>query len=367
MIALLGLSFVLLAFLPASVAAQDGGWYYIWNTVVSPNYPDGWTPVTVFLSPSGCEGCECSGSWAPGSAEGLMERPVDRVPLGHNEPGIWTPTWDARDVCPPYTDLAGDLTAGTWYHNANFDLDCSGAVDCTFDYPTMTATCTRFCSWGGMQDQGWVFIEDDNCCPSGDCAAGADGCPADSWTYGSISASNWHWMPEHPVVLGQDPSDLGVNVFFDLTLPPATHTWYEEEMQCRPAPPPLPGETPEPPICTSVCIEHNELVRDAISNVQVAMELREESRAWIADELAARYPNAEVRNPTPSAQLSQGCYYTGVTQRCHVTAHFDTEDPGYYALTAGATATLNGGRSFNFSPGHDVLVYLKDSTLVPDN
>jgi hypothetical protein len=297
-----------------------------------------------------------------------MERPADRVTLGHNQPGSQSPVWDARAVCPAYTDLGGDLTAGTWYHNAHFDLDCSGQQDCVFDYDALTATCTRYCAWAGMQDDGWVFIENDNCCPSGDCNHPDQGaCPDDTWTYSSISASGWQWRPPHPVVGGQDPSNLGVDVLFDLTLPPATHTWYEEETYCQPTPVPLPGETPEPPVCITRCEQYQEQVRDTISDVSAALHLRDASQDWIEQELAARYPHAEVRNPDPAAVISTGCYYAGLTHHCHSVAHFEPVDPGYYALTAGATATLNGTRSFGFDPGQDVLVYLKDSTLVPDN
>jgi hypothetical protein len=166
--------------------------------------------------------------------------------------------------------------------------------------------------------------------------------------------------------LGQDPSDLGVNILFDLSLPPAIHTWYEEQVKCT-TPPPLPGATPEPPVCTTTCVEHQELVRDTISGIHASIALQDESIDWIENELAGRYPNAKVINPAPAADLSPACYYSGKTHHCHVTVHFDTADPGYYDFTAGATATRNGARSFGFDPGRPVLVYLKDSTLVPDN
>jgi hypothetical protein len=220
-----------------------------------------------------------------------------------------------------------------------------------------------------MLGAGWVFIEDDDCCPSGMCgpAPGPGACPPESWQYSAISAGNWRVRPAHPVVIGQDPSDLGVAVLFDLTLPPATRTWYEEVVECQPAPEPLPGETPQPPICTTRCEQHQQAVRDTITGADAALRLQDTSRRWIENELAVRYPHAAVRKPNMSNRATlHACYYAGHTHRCTARVQFKPEDPGYYTLRADAHANLGGGRAFSFN-GADVLVYLKDSTLVPDN
>ena len=354
--------------LPPSAKAQSGSWYYVWHTHPPSGSPgDGWAPVEVILTPSGCSGCDCGGSWAPNTAQGLMERPADRVTVGHGAPGDRSPAWDPRDVCPPGTDLAGELTAGTWYHNANFDIECVTG-GCDYDYAHMTAYCEVHCHWGGMLNDGWVFIEDDDCCPSGTCHPPDPGaCPPESWRYSDISAGNWRTAPSFPVVIGQDPSNLGVDLLFDLTLPPATRTWYEEVVECQPTPEPLPGETPEPPVCVTSCEEHQLSVRDTINGAEATLDLQEASRRWIENELALRYPHAAVRQPhlRDSATL-HACYYAGNTHHCTALVHLEPEDPGYYDLSAGATADLGGGRSFSFS-GADVLIYLKDTTLVPDN
>lgn len=353
--------------LPGSAGAQEGGWYYIWHAVPPAGSPGaGWVKVEVLLTPSGCRGCQCGGSWAPNTADSLMERPTDRATLAHGEPGNRAPAWDPRAVCPPGTALHGERTAGTWYHNAHFDVICL-PLGCDYDYQHMTADCEALCQWGALRNAGWVFIEADNCCPGGVCAPepGPGPCPAAEWRYSPITANNWRVQPSHPVVVGQDPRRLGVAVLFDLTLPPATRIWYEH-VPCPPPPTPEPGVTPTPAPPCEPCVRHVTTVRDSISTADATLQLQAASRRWIQQELAARYPNAAVRRPTMSQSATlQGCYYTGATHHCTAVVPFAPEDPGYYTLTAGARANLGGGRSFRFT-GDDVLVYLKDSTLVPE-
>ncbi|MEA3309150.1 MAG: hypothetical protein U9Q70_06530, partial [Chloroflexota bacterium] len=143
----------------SGVSAQQTGWNYTYTVSGPSGSPAGWVPVSILLSPSGCSGCSCGGSWLPNTHHGLMEKPGDRASYGHGQPGSRSPAWDGRATCPAGTSMAGELTAGTWYHNADFNINCV-AGGCAYNFAAQSAHCLVLCSWGGGSE-GWNFIESD--------------------------------------------------------------------------------------------------------------------------------------------------------------------------------------------------------------
>lgn len=342
----------------AHPAAAQTTWYY--NYVVLPpegHPPGGWVPVTLFLSP-GCSGCTCGSDWTPGSSQGLFENPGDRVTVARGSGGDPAPVWSARPLCPAGT-LGGDLpAAGTWYHNARFDISY-GNDACVIDYATHTVNCTIPSAWGGLVADGWVFAPSDDCCDGGGCGGGGGGggggrdcgCPGEAWTYAAPGAGPLRWEPEYPVVLGQDPSRHGVYAIADVWVDPATHTYYT-----------LNSSLVDGNGCF-VCDLHADSVRDALTEVELRLQLTSASQYWITHDLAPRYPGAKIYAPDLRAPATlHGCHYVGDRQVCVARAQLLTRDPGYWVAEATLTTQFTGAHPWVFQ--ERVPVYLKDSTLI---
>ena len=286
--------------------------------------PAGWAKVRWLLTASGCSGTTCGSDWTPGSQTGLFEKTGDRTSKGHNEgdgnaPGGGS-VRDPRAQCPD-----GEWAAGTWYHNAVFPVVWTSA-GCTGEMPR---TCTFNGSWGSATWDGWNFAENDVCLGGGGpgptprpCT-----CPGDSWSYATPSTTLTGIEPPYPVVVGQDPEDVGATLVFQTVLGPATHTWYG-------------------PACPA-CPVHTATVRDTLSTGTVDFNLTEASKDWIINEVGRLYPGAEPKHPDWVAEelVWSGCYRNGDDHVCTGRAHFPAEDPGLYDAQIYITAALNGPRT----------------------
>lgn len=360
LLALIGLLSLMAVGLPA--AAQGSTWYY--NYVISPpsgSPAGGWVQVTLFLAP-GCSGCTCGSNWTPGSSQGLFENPGDRMTVGRGSGGDPAPVWSGRQICPAGTVGAGLPVAGTWYHNARFDV-VYGSETCTLDYATHTVNCTVPSSWGGMIADGWVFAPSDDCCDGGGCGGGGGGgggggvggrdcgCPGESWAYATPAAGPLRWEPEYPVVVGQDPSRHGVYAIADVWVDPAKRTYYA-----------LNPNLVDGNGCF-ICEQRTESVRDTLKAVDMRLQLTPASQDWITHDLARRYPGAKVYAPDLSAPATlYGCHYAGDMHVCVARAQVLTRDPGYWTAEATLTTQFTGAHAWEFR--ERVPVYLKDSTLI---
>lgn len=85
----------------------------------------------------------------------------------------------------------------------------------------------------------------------------------------------------NPVVIGQDPKRRGADILITIRSRPVTYIWYEFDST------------------RGRWLERRATVTDYVdlSSIRVTAELSRESRQWIREELARKYPGARVRRP----------------------------------------------------------------------
>jgi hypothetical protein len=302
---------------------------YQYNLNPPTSNPAGWVKVRWLLTASGCSGCTCGAEWTPGSQTGLFEKPGDRTPRGHNEGDDSAPGGGA--VNDPRAQCSdGEWAAGTWYHNAIFPVVWT-LGPCTWHGSVYV--CTYNGSWGAATWDGWNFAENDDCCVGGICDDPDPdptpcACPGDSWSYATPSTTLIGIEPPYPLVVGQDPEDVGATLVFQNVLGPSTHTWYG----------------PDCPACPA----HTATVQDTLSNGgTVDFNLTEASKDWIINEVGRLYPGAAPKHPDWIAEelVWSSCYRNGDDHVCTGRAHFPAEDPGLYDAQIYITAALNGPRT----------------------
>ena len=135
------------------------------------------------------------------------------------------------------------------------------------------------------------------------------------------------YTPSYPIVIGQDPDEVGFDAVVGITAGQKTNS--------------CPGPT-----------------RRSLSSVTLDyVTLADSSQAWIETELAAAYPGAHVLdnypvNPSYTVSLSG---HTGT-----VSFHHDPLDPGYYDVVV--TAIQDDGQSTTQTL--QIPVYLLESTII---
>ncbi len=137
----------------------------------------------------------------------------------------------------------------------------------------------------------------------------------------------WGAAVTRPVVVGQDPDRRGADVFVTIRSYPVTYIWYEFNTR------------------TGRWEERRAAVTDYVDldSVRLTATLRRESRDWIRNELAAKYPGARVRRPFWNLQL-QPTYRVvrdevlpdGTHEVEIAVTRIPFEDPGVYAVRATA-------------------------------
>ncbi len=181
----------------------------------------------------------------------------------------------------------------------------------------------------------------------------------------------WGTAVTHPIVVGQDPDRRGADVFVTIRAYPVTYIWYE----LNPT--------------TGRWIEKRAAVTDYVdlNSIRLTATLTAASRAWIRNELAAKYPGARVRRPfwnlraQPTYRVVRNRVLAdGTNEVVLAVTRIPFEDPGVYTVRVSARTR---GTSWPGSSARDVQppaatrtpgqriaanaplrVYLLDATIV---
>ena len=181
----------------------------------------------------------------------------------------------------------------------------------------------------------------------------------------------WGTAVTHPIVVGQDPDRRGADVFVTIRSYPVTYIWYE----LNPT--------------TGRWIEKRAAVTDYVdlNSIRLTATLTATSRAWIRNELAAKYPGARVRRPfwnlraQPTYRVVRNRVLAdGTNEVVLAVTRIPFEDPGVYTVRVSARTR---GTSWPGSSARDVQppaatrtpgqriaanaplrVYLLDATIV---
>ena len=242
-------------------------------------------------------------------------------------------------------------------------------------------------------------------CPDGNCVPETSSCPAPTITQSPPRLAIQKIAPENPLVIGQDPDKRGADIQASVEIPPVILTWYEEIQ--------------DPPVCESVesgdgtgcpgpgsryenasgwdpsmennpnwqvedgeiqCIEHVEVLPEAITGVQAGAQLNPESRYWILNDLASKYYEAYIHqadfNLIPGfGQAAAGCDAGSTCSAQAELLNVPFADPGTFDLnlwvyTAGTFFNWNGVTIPITQPrvlyAEDALqVYVTLVTLIP--
>jgi hypothetical protein len=174
--------------------------------------------------------------------------------------------------------------------------------------------------------------------------------------------------PLHPVVVGQDPQQRGVDIQAQVLVPLITYHYFEtvrhEELLCLSGPAnaehhgcPGPGSqyanssswtnsalnSPKHYEQVQVwfeCIAHTRTYTDYVSAVTISLSLTERSRAWILTNLDQAYPGAHLKQPSfsfsfpgPGSPTGQGVTWMQTASGVPV------EDPGWWTVTVNVLST----------------------------
>jgi hypothetical protein len=211
-------------------------------------------------------------------------------------------------------------------------------------------------------------------------------CPAPSVSQASPSLSISPSAPPYPLAVGQDPDKRGADVSGRVSIPPVIFTWYEpiyEEVRSCSA-----GGSSASSNCTrhngqpgvmktdqvlTDCKAHVEHLPEQINTVNARAELSGESRAWILNDLGAKWYGAYVHkgsfNLAQIGSVSKGC--SGGT----CTASLDAPkvpfaDPGLFnlSLSVGTNGTFWNGQQITqpriLSTCGEIKVYVVLPTLI---
>jgi len=358
----------------------------------------GWVPVMIILVESGCYGTECASTWTPDPQKYLFEFKADRTNRGAGEgdgsPPSGLPVRDPRARC------MGQWAAGKWYHNA---------IWTTYWTQEHTRWGTRWVEhWNGSPNwEGWNFAEDDRCpqatptprpMPTPTRTDPDEQCP-DTRTTTTPPTSRVWFEPPYPVVIAQDPGKKGVNVNIQVTTYPVHYEWQEwqvvsTERKCRYKDPdsgakcyncepgcgcytsPIPCDA-EPvwenwkwkTVDKYGCKWHDTWVPEPIDTGSISVQaiLMSESREWITQELAQRYPGLGLRHPDWNNLRASWdvSYFDDMTYVATAVVNIPVEDPGIYDFSmAGRTSgtPYSGSQSFGFN--RDFAVNFLGETLV---
>ncbi len=147
-------------------------------------------------------------------------------------------------------------------------------------------------------------------------------------TYAPPTITMQSQEPPYPVVIGQDPDDVGVDVTIAVVGGLKTNG-------CAEGPP-----------------------RDTIAIIEVRrVDLHVDSINWITGELAASYPGAHVLDNYP---LHPPSTHNGIgSTNASITFHLDPRDPGTYVAEIYAAGAYGEAAAQTFS----TLVHLLDATI----
>ena len=212
-------------------------------------------------------------------------------------------------------------------------------------------------------------------CPDGSCLPKPSLCPAATIVQNPPTLAIQKIGPDHPLVVGQDPSKRGADIQASVNIPPVVLTWYEQVQDpptCSttqsgngggcPGPGSRYGNHWEPsmegnPAYQVVdgkirCVKHVEVLPEKITSVQANAQLNPESQSWILNDLAGKYYEAYIHHPlfnlVPGmAQPNGGCNGDQTCSAKALAANVPFADPGtfdlkMYVYTAGTSFSWKG-------------------------
>ena len=212
-------------------------------------------------------------------------------------------------------------------------------------------------------------------CEDGNCLPETPICPEPTIHQSPAELTIQKAAPENPLVVGQDPEKRGADIHVSVTIPPVIFTWYEQIQDpptCKPAnsgngsgcpgpasrydnhwDPSMEDNSAYKVVDGEIhCIEHVEVLPEAITEVQANAQLNAESRYWILNDLASKYYEAYVHQPRfnlvpEMAQMNGGCGGDGTCLAETQVSNVPFADPGTFDLrmwvyTAGTLFNWNG-------------------------
>jgi hypothetical protein len=198
----------------------------------------------------------------------------------------------------------------------------------------------------------------------------ANDCPAPEVIPGEIIKNGTKVAPNYPLVVGQDPDKRGVDISVDVHVEPTiVKSWTPEvETECQAGPnangvtncTTKNGQKGHEKIVGWTCEEHQQVYQECINFASTEINLTNDSRDWILNELSIRYPNAYIHKPRISMGSSHNCSWTQTFPK------LQTADPGYWdILISGQTAgtPVSAPRTFGGAVGQ-FGVWLKEIAII---
>ena len=127
----------------------------------------------------------------------------------------------------------------------------------------------------------------------------------------------------HPIVVGQDPDRRGADILITIRSQPVVYTWFEYDPLSRRWERRVAAVT--------------DYVR--LNSIRITARLTDESRRWIENELAQKYPGARVRRPfwnlraQPTYRIVRNRVLPDGTNEVRIAiSRIPFEDPGRYVV-----------------------------------
>lgn len=209
---------------------------------------------------------------------------------------------------------------------------------------------------------------------------------------GYITADAAKVSPEYPVVVAQDPDDLGVGLEYHVWVYPTT-VYYEkwglmghiqacvndlgdvidpdceidplEKFKCKDPGPCPEGYKKEKTNIWGCKVEQLQY-KEGIASLAPGASLTQGSQGWILGPLAVVYPGTYLKHPVFGFGVDAACQWQGdVCYWEHLEPSVQVEDPGWYDLIiSGVTTgtTISPPRSFSFVLGQFGVYLIESST-----
>lgn len=281
---------------------------------------------------------------------GISAWPAAKCALGQCEARNQWCNGDCSQECSAATQLGyvgscsdNNLGGGVHTCTENWNPDtvavrCSDPNNCNvtevLETPNYLITSGGYSSWNSYKC-GWVgsvCTKSDNIGLVNCCLAGSNGGTTCSPEYNPPVVALAAYSPDFPLVFGQDPDKVGVDVRLTATGGSKSNNCAEGAGQLT---------------ITSLSVN--------------GVSLSDSSAAWITGVLALRYPGSYIKDSYP---LEPEAVISGlITSAAAASFHFDPLDPGFYDISV--TAIQSDGQVT--TSVLNVPVYLLDSTISMPN
>jgi hypothetical protein len=191
-------------------------------------------------------------------------------------------------------------------------------------------------------------------------------CPEPRVIPGAITFSGSKTAPNYPLVIGQDPTQRGVDLQFSASVAPTVYITYdlEPEYACVDSPGAPGGDgcgrDEEAQQVGWFCREVRQEFPECVASARGAASLSQESRNWILHELSNRYPGAHLKNPDFGFSSASACVWSASETNVQIA------DPGTWNLSVrGSTSGTPVSAPRSFGGNVDTFaVWLKETTII---